>query len=303
MSEAEVQKTADRVLGVPPPPSNLVQTRFQGLWWGAERIWADDFIRLKIPRRTLAPKGGPHLLPASGPGKSVAEQWIAQGRDPNLLGAGTRGVFLRLDGLVTVDVPTESGVIKKEARVCGMLYELADEDWEDPNEQKTSTEAPVLPSQQQSAGPSTKGSSISTSQPQVNQQSPISGPGMGNILPEPPTGYKFRPILTPGHEFIGAMGLISGRYYPRILSHPKIEPRVFAALSRPVEEGGVAGFDNLWALEGLSGGYFNSVDPHRYKKSRVAMMQDADKQALDELRTYTESMKNNLNEEAMDVDI
>ncbi|KDR80717.1 hypothetical protein GALMADRAFT_241134 [Galerina marginata CBS 339.88] len=316
-SHSDIQKVANRVLGVPPPPAQLIQRRFQGLWWGAERIWADDFIRLKIPRCTLAPRGGPNILTPSGPGKSVEDLWVKEGKDPALLGAGTRGVFLRLDGLITVDVPNEVGTTKKEARVCGMLYELADEDWEDPNEPKATNDVsenslPSTSQTPQSAGPSTTCiapvNGTSASKPQKYGNPSHIGPGLGDVLPQPPIGYKFRPILSPGYEFVGAMGLISGRYYPRILCHPKIQPRVQAALCRPIKDGGVTGFDNLWALEGLSGGYFNSVDPHRYKRSRVAMMQDADREALRQLQEYaeTERVKNNGTsgdgEDAMEVD-
>ncbi|KAH9479391.1 hypothetical protein JR316_0007981 [Psilocybe cubensis] len=287
------QKIIERVMGLPPPPSHIVQTRFQGLWWGTERIWANDFIRLKVPRRTMGPKGGPNILPASGPGKRSIEQWQALGKDISELGAGTRGVFLRLDGLVTVDVITERGVIKKEARICGMLYELADIDWDDPEEVASAEKAGPNSSQDQQNPPAGISESVSgngSTAPPSNPP-PLSAPAQGKELPQPPMGYRFRPIITPGHEFVGSMALISGRYYPRILSHPKMTSRINTVLSRSVEEGGVSGFDNLWALEGLSAGYYNSVDPQRYKKSRVAMMQDADKQALEELQAYVQLKK------------
>ncbi|KAF8967616.1 hypothetical protein BDZ97DRAFT_1802387 [Flammula alnicola] len=290
MPAAAVQDTAARILGAPPPPDQLSQTRFQGLWWGAERIWTDDFIRLKVPRRTLAPNGANHILPASGPGKEAAQLWHASGRDSTELGAGMRGVFLRLDGLFTVEIPTTTGT-KKEARVCGMLYELADEDWDDPDEhQINGTANPGAPSdsqEQPSAGPSINNDSASQhGTPSKNTNAVVadptnSGPPVKITLPQAPVGYKFRPILAPGYEFVGAMGLISGRYYPNILQHPRMIPVVQAALKEDLE-----GSNNLWALEGLSGGYFNSVDPHKYKKSRVAMMQDADKDALAQLQTY-----------------
>ncbi|KAJ3502558.1 hypothetical protein NLJ89_g8832 [Agrocybe chaxingu] len=302
MSQAAVQKTTEHVLGAPPPPDNLVQKRFQGLWWGAERIWTDDFIRLKVPRRTLAPQGNGQILPPSGPSKSVAEEWIGQGGSLAEMGAGSRGVFLRLDGIFAVEVPQENGSSTKEARVCGMLYELADEDWEDPN-----TSAPSAPSHQANEDSADPASS-SQVPPSVSAAviGGLSGTPGGIVpngagvngslskdafqytLPQAPVGYKFRAILNPGYEFVGALGLISGRYYPRILAHPKLLPIVKEALSHEPGEGAIIGSDNLWALEGLSGGYFNSVDPHRYKRTRVAMMQDADREAVQQLQTYAQ---------------
>jgi hypothetical protein len=287
LSESEVRKISNKILGAPPPPNEFVQTRFQGFWWGAERIWADDFIRLKIPRRTLAPNGAQHILAPSGPGREELEEWAHDGRDPAELGAGTRGVFLRLDGLITVDIPNGPGATKKEARVCGMLYELAADDWDDPNEQKPTNGQPMDPAH---SHPETvpsitpDGQSNAPNGTKPNNDLPNSGLTLGNPLPQPPSGFKFRPILTPGYEFVGGMGLVSGRYYPNILSHPKMVSTVQAAIAKPL----VTTSNNLWALEGLSGGYFNSVDPRFYKKSRIAMMQDADKEALAQLQEYLE---------------
>jgi hypothetical protein len=291
LSESEVRKISNRVLGAPPPPNELVQTRFQGFWWGGERIWADDFIRLKIPRRSLAPNGAQHILTPSGPGREELEQWASERRDPAELGAGTRGLFLRLDGIVAVDVPNGSGATKKEARVCGMLYELAAEDWDDSNEQNPTNGHPVDLDHSHDPEPAGIDSHIKPSSlaktpngTQPNNDLPNSGLTLGSLLPQPPLGFKFRPILTPGYEFVGGMGLVSGRYYPNILAHPKMLPTVQAAFAKLY----LSTSNNLWALEGLSGGYFNSVDPHIYKKSRIAMMQDADKEALMQLQGYLE---------------
>ena len=37
------------------PPSVVNQTRYQGLWLGAERIWTDDLVRLKAMRAQITP--------------------------------------------------------------------------------------------------------------------------------------------------------------------------------------------------------------------------------------------------------
>jgi len=285
-SQSELQRTTRRIVGMPPAPGAFVQIRFQGIWWGTERIWVDDFIRLKVPRRTLAPYGTDHILPPSGPGKLRSETYRELGQeDVTELGAGGRGVFLRLDSIFAVDVPTDDGGSIKEARVCGKLYELADEDWEEP---PTDT----LPESQLNVvdqpGPSTSsGLSVGGGEGVVSAR--VGGSKHSNYpLPQPPDGYRLRPILKPGYEFIGALGLISGRYYPKILSHPKLRPIVEEQVP---EAGSVATFDNLWALEGLSGGYFNSMDPLKYKKSRMTMMQDADREALSRLREFSDQKR------------
>ena len=287
VSQSDVQHISRRLIGTPPAPGLFKQMRFQGLWWGTERIWVDDFIRLKVPRRALAPSGTDHILPPSGSGKLRLDTSRDLGvEDVTELGAGGRGVFLRLDSIFAVDVPTDDGGSTKEARVCGMLYELADEDWEEP----VSTEAQSKPDSQSNI---VDQSAPSTSAFRGNEGAiPATGSGGSKPpnypLPQPPIGYKLRPILKPDYQFVAALGLVSGRYYPRILSHPKLRPIVEELVP---ETGSVATLDNLWALEGLSGGYFNSMDPIKYKNSRITMMRDADREALSMLRDFAEQQQ------------
>ncbi|KAF8074836.1 hypothetical protein FPV67DRAFT_1575013 [Lyophyllum atratum] len=345
MSPVETQRLSARVLGkvaaVPPsgsPP--LTQMRFQGLWWGAERIWVDEFIRLKVPRRCIAPKGAEHILPPSGPGKYARELWLKTGRDPSELGAGARGVFMRLDGLFVVDAVQSDGVTtRKECRASGMLYELADVDWEDPDSAPATDtssagngKAPlsfvpapsplnphILPNPDPAVPiPPTPPAPEAAQPPPIPKPplpiSQLSHPATPHYrLPEAPDGYVFRPILAEGHEATLSLSFISGRYYPRILSHPLLETTLRAALTNPVAKGGLLESNNLWALEGLAAGYFNSVEPIQYKTSRPKMVEDADSLAVKELELHKQQrmreMDENMEDElaypdvdAMDVD-
>lgn len=309
MSQAELLKTTTHILGIPSQSETLSQTRFQGLWWGTERIWVDDFVRLKVPRRSLAPEGAANILPPAGAGKRRLEECLSENKNPDEFTAGTRGVFMKLEGLFVVDVPRDddSGT-KKAARACGTLYELVDEDWED---SKVSNESPEAPSNNSSDAASqsqqTAGPLPSTEVQTTSLSSPNSGPVQVDLLPAPPVGFKLRRITEPEYQIVVELGLISGRYYPRILSHPKVVPAVREAFSRPMEEGGVSSANNLWALEGLSGGYHNSVDPAKYKRSRVAMMQDADKESFITLQAYRKNKLEERNggfdeDDSMDID-
>ncbi|KAF8159463.1 hypothetical protein B0H34DRAFT_858265 [Crassisporium funariophilum] len=323
MSTAELQNASNRVLGVQVSPDASTQTRFQGLWWGTERIWVDDFIRLKVPRRGLAPIGAENILAPAGPGKTAHKIWAESGRDMEDIGAASRGVFMKLDGIFAVDTPKNDGTggTKKGARACGMLYELVDEDWEDPADATVVHAGPSSSSHQ--AGPSSSASQSSayattaTQQqltagiypppPTTNAQTANSGPVSPSLLPQSPVGYKLRPILSPGYEAVVELGLISGRYYPRILSHPRLRPSIEAAFARPTEHGGLIASNNLWALEGLAGGYHNSVDPRQYKRSRVSMMQDAHSEAFSQLQAYAEEKMTGVNgaahgDDAMEID-
>ena len=121
----------------PHLPSVFTQTRYQGLWLGAERIWTDDLVRLKAARGQIAPQGSLQIVPPSGPSKStIAELRPDQQTNEEVLkshGARDRGVFMQLEALFVVDAPDAEGAgVHAECRASGMLYELADEDWEEP---------------------------------------------------------------------------------------------------------------------------------------------------------------------------
>ncbi|KZT43074.1 hypothetical protein SISSUDRAFT_1124970 [Sistotremastrum suecicum HHB10207 ss-3] len=80
--------------------------KFQGLWWGIERIWQEDMIRLQMARTTLHPSDHNLFLEPS----------------PS---AQTRGIFMRIASIFL----DGEGELRK-CKVAGMIYELADADWE-----------------------------------------------------------------------------------------------------------------------------------------------------------------------------
>lgn len=144
LTDAEWESVRTRTLGVRAPGGGggariVSQTRYQGLWWGAERIWTDDLVRLKLARCQFAPMGSDVFYPPAGPSAStrarMREAGYADELDDSQSGAAEKGLFMRLDGLFVVEIPREDGSgATKECRACGQLYELADEEWEDPME-------------------------------------------------------------------------------------------------------------------------------------------------------------------------
>ncbi|KAG1776716.1 hypothetical protein EV702DRAFT_1046039 [Suillus placidus] len=86
-------------------------------------------------------------------------------------------------------------------------------------------------------------------------------------LPKPPDRFKFHPILKPGYEIVVDLMWITGQCYPSILEH--------RLLDRHVEHALAAGGTQLWALEGLTAGCYNAMDPTKWKPTRKAMVREA----------------------------
>ncbi|KAG9224089.1 hypothetical protein CCMSSC00406_0010023 [Pleurotus cornucopiae] len=289
MSQSEFNTLSTQVMGAAPPSQTVTQTRYQGVWWGAERIWVDDFVRLKVARRCIAPQGAEHIFTPAGPGASLLQKLGGVGmRDSSEVDAGSRGLFLRLNGLLLVDIPQRNGSgPKKECRACGMLYELVDQDWVDPSAVQPNvagTSASAAPTSSQPlprlsaiAGPSSAGPSF------ANRPKHPLPQDLASLLPSPPDGYRFRQILEDGYEAVMSLTMIGGRYYPSILHHPLLSETVGFALSNALENNGLLDYSYLWALEGLTPGFNNSVDPVESKKGREAMLKEADKEAREEL--------------------
>ncbi|ESK96515.1 proteophosphoglycan ppg4 [Moniliophthora roreri MCA 2997] len=362
-SSQGTKQVTSRVLGEQynVPHTVVTQQRFQGLWWGAERIWTGDFVRLKLPRKALAPNGAPHILLPSTAGEATIREFRDKYGIENaeeMLGASSRGIIMRLDALSLVDVSmtVEGGGtrIKKECRAHGALYEVACQDWEEPfqdrksilNDHETgiSTSTPSEPMtfgapdplllQSSGAG---EGEGDTTTFQTFLQPSPLQPPALPNPdpavpieattlnllrrqgveasgtsrpskpqsqglpaspsidqlsrpaasaaynMPAPPEGYKFRPILEDGYEAVFSLTMISGRYFPGILSHPKLgdlRDEGPSEIRLPHGDGvGVNDRKMFWALEGLEPGCENSTDPVNYKKDRMKMIEDADKAA------------------------
>lgn len=311
MPQSTLDRVADNLLGKGPGPTRLTrsQIRFQGLWWGPERIWVDDFVRLKVPRRCLAPYGSEDIFPPAGPGKRAIEAYKSTGRDVQEVGAGYRGVFMSIKALFVVEVMNE-GNKKKECRASGPLFELVDDDWDESDDINvkqhkvheksiTSTSRPIKPLPARTLSSSAT-QSISASTPEtshliqpVNVVSMSSVPpektitSFSNYLPpEPPLGYRFRPILTSGYEAVISLSLLSGRYYPGLLMHPLLVVEMNRASQTPLEDGGILKWAHLWALDGLNGGHHCSVDPDKFKQSRSKMLEHSDKEAYRLLEAF-----------------
>ena len=333
MTEEQVRRMALETLGVRDHAngsgsSPKMQVRFQGMWWGTERIWEGDFVRIKMGRAAFAPHGAPNVYAPSGPGKrrmqliinslkaqeerelglglSASPMQVDKGKGREVdsaylsealkgQGAETRGVFMKIDSIFVVEAK-RGETLKKEARIAGMLYELADADWEETEpdlrpqyEAEMAQRAAILRQRngKQPAFQAAVNESLLPSTPAPIQQSM---PPTGQFLfPQAPVGYRFRPILKEGYNAILTVALMSGRYYPRLLSHPLLADALRRAAEIGRREGVLRESNNLFSLENLCPGHFNAMDPEFYKKTgRLAMVEEADRHAVVELKRNEE---------------
>ncbi|KAH6915929.1 hypothetical protein BKA70DRAFT_1556492 [Coprinopsis sp. MPI-PUGE-AT-0042] len=326
-AQASSSSAAANKTGTEAPSAGDLQVRFQGLYWGTERIWEGDTIRLKMSRGQLAPNGAPNIRKPSGPGRQLRMNWYSiqrvraeeertremvgpsfdegLARRPELAafgekmakltpddvsewGAKNRGVFMKVNAFFMVDLNKE-GKAKKEMRVSGMLYEVADEDYAEGDDERDWEKDPRPESQatvDESPLPTTNG----TSAPEGVAQRKVmeSAPPKGFDLPQPPHKYKFRPIITEGYEAVMSLSLVAGRYYPRICCHPIIASALHQAL---VWTGNRLNFRQIWSLEGMYPGYHADTNAAVFKKSRTFMIEDADRQATSDLQEYHAKMQ------------
>ncbi|KAL1747820.1 hypothetical protein HDZ31DRAFT_80120 [Schizophyllum fasciatum] len=295
MTEEDLKEVSSRLLGDERPGKSQIQIRYQGLWWGPERIWVDDVVRLKVPRSALAVNGAPHIYEPAPPSAHVVELSRQAGYSftPDQLGAKARATFMRLSALAVVEYE-RNGRRKKECRAIGELYELADEGYEEPEPALRNPQGPQTPEQSQpaAAGPSRAEEPNAGAKPAPGDV--LSGPLWNDRfpLPPPPDGYLWRRITHPGFEAVMSLTMISGRYYPGILHHPLLATDI----DRAVAEG--QGRSPLFELEGLTAEHTCFLDAYKFKQVREQQLVAADRIAREVLCTMTDEE----GDEPMEVD-
>ena len=247
------------------------QKRYQGLWWGGERIWVDDLVRLKVPRRELASSGSERVLPVVPPSQASIDYAMEKGVGPeHAPGSGDRGLFLRITSIF---------VVEKKVRISGLLFDLVEDGFvgagvaekEGRQEDTSAFDMTSLdPALLQGENPEAPSGRISNGFKPASDRQMLSGPYVRSWNPpEPPAGYQFRSILKGDWEAVMDISLLSGRYYPGVLTNPLLSDHLeqLLTLDAPVH--------HLYALEGLAPGYYNSVDPEFAKESRQVMLNEA----------------------------
>ncbi|GJJ11248.1 hypothetical protein Clacol_005480 [Clathrus columnatus] len=293
--------------------SPLKENRCQGLWWGAERIWMDEVVRLQ-PSRAQVFAGGSNLIYPPSPR------------------ADGRGVLMRINSIISLSGETKDS--PRTCKVAGVLYELAEDNYEEPpppSDSDPTTPPSPIPPTLTAAPPSSVATptastpvpvshlsnaalTISTPAPNATaspapmsstsqqptttifpfaaekpqladpfEHKPIT-PALSHMppysLPEPPPGYKFRAITRPGYEIILDVAFIAGRYYSRLFDHSLLKE----SLDDPNTN--ESRINQLRALVGLVSGALNSMACVEWTATRSKMFQSADTTARQNLLKY-----------------
>ncbi|KDQ19559.1 hypothetical protein BOTBODRAFT_28137 [Botryobasidium botryosum FD-172 SS1] len=258
------------------------ERRFQGLWWGCERIWAGELVRLRQDRAGLADLIHNPLVKA-----------------PSSPAAAGRSLFLCINNIFA-DPPDEARPDHDVCRISGMLYELADPDWVEPPDDPTmpgltlharshssqSASTSASPSIVRTAHP-TPSSSQASASASVNEglSTPAgalspSDPFAPFALPAPPRGLQWRALLPAGHEIVLPISLMAGRYYPGILENPLLQwDETSAAYNH--------------SLAGLAPGEATAMACRKFRPTRGAQVQLSDEWARKSLvEHFQEQLKN-----------
>ena len=247
-------------------------THYEGLWWGPEKIWCGEMVRLIISHEDLAqhiyisgelrPRTFSEAVENEVASRGVLMH-VREVFEDTILLSGRRGEQYGLNS----DVNGRSAI--KVCRVAGRLYETFRI-----GEDGAQASYPIEPDPQDEMVLDTNLPNPSTTPvlpPQGNtrRQKPH--------MPPPPPFHKWHPILHDGREIILDATVIAGRYYPEILSNKHI----------PIKEGaGEAGEQKakeLLSLGGLYKGQEIAIQPTLLIRQRSDAAREGEEEAISQL--------------------
>jgi hypothetical protein len=194
--------------------------KFQGLWWGCERIWIGDLVRLRQKRYHF----------------NDATQAALLDPVPEPYSQGRAALFLQIE-MITKD---EGDGIGSGHCVVGSLYEAVRGDWVEP-----CSSPPIISSLEAETGAITDPNGKLQNDPHSNSPSgPVKVVGTTNNssgqqtlanthplpdkptiayyypLPDPPPRSRWRLVHSPMQNMTVPIANIAGRYYPELSFHP-----------------------------------------------------------------------------------
>jgi len=256
---------------------SLGVTQYEGLWWGPEKIWCGEMVRLICSHEDLAqhvfikddlrPRTFSEKVENEVTSRGVLMHLREVFEDIILL-SDRRGEKYGLD----IDVNGRSTI--KVCRVAGTLYETlrvgeGDAQAPYPLESRPQDEMMLdtaLPNPSSSPTPM-----LGTPPPQVHR-------GRQNAhLPPPPPFHRWNPILDDGQELTLDATVVAGRYYPEILSNKylPIEEYTGEADRQKAKE--------LLSLGGLYKGQEIAIQPTLLIRQRSDAAREGEEEAISQL--------------------
>lgn len=232
-------------LGSGPRPSQApTAVCFQSIWWGAEKIWVYDMVRLNILEADL-----PTELRHDG--KNDKEEGVRH------IHPQDKAYFLKIQGIYRDHAEQKLVAIGKVYDVVA-VFPLSPKS-------KTIVNGVVRSPTSQQVSQSTP--SLSTGD---NVQPPLGVPdGMGDesdqsnrYMPDAPEGYRFRQLTPVGLSHHVHIDCISGRYYPPTLKNQTgrlrdISRRLYMKIDEASQNNtlpvGLKNVDPLWSNSSLFG--------------------------------------------------
>lgn len=273
VGEALVVTQVQRSLSAAKAPG---VTQYEGLWWGPEKIWCGEMVRLICSHEDLFRHAciKDDLRPRTFSEK-IESEVTSRGVLMHLREVFEATVLLsdRHGEMYGADVDVNGRSTIKICRAAGTLYETLNmvEDGDQvphPVEQCPRDEMMLDTAV---SNPSASPTLVSGTPPQVPKRR------QGPYLPPPPPRHRWHPILHDKREIILDAAFIAGRYYPELLSNKSLPIEKYAGEA----EGQQA--KELLSLGGLYKGQELAIQPTLLVRKRSEAAREGEEEAMRQL--------------------
>lgn len=246
-------------------------TQYEGLWWGPEKIWCGEMVRLICSHEDLAE----HVMVRD----DLRPRTFSEKDETEIL---SRGVLMHLREVFedTIHVlnsrgeghglggDVSGGSTIKVCRVAGTLYEtlkIGEDIGQVPVPHPVESHPWVWDTTLPSASPTLV---LDSPPPQIpaRRQKPY--------LPPPPPFYRWHPLFHDGRDIILDATAVAGRYYPELLSNKNIPIEEEADRQKAKE---------LLSLSGLYKGQEVAIQPTLLIWTRSDASQEGEEEAMNQL--------------------
>ncbi|KZO97007.1 hypothetical protein CALVIDRAFT_536474 [Calocera viscosa TUFC12733] len=254
-----------------PPPISIQNParRFEGVFWGPERIWEGDFVRLNLEFT--------HDLPDNDYRKHLLQNMTA--------GSDGRGLFMHINAFhyLSYGVDSSTSNERKECWMAGPVFETVFDHEVDPAVLSGETNDP-LPLQSPNFDLVRDAPILSASALGILAERNLESVKLPHPVqtkypwPPAPSGFKFRPLLAKDEELYVNISCLAGRYYPTIFFK-----QLLSGMHNMDKSKNDVGTPQLLSLAGLMPGHVYPTKCEKHYRDRATMLVTAEEQAKEEL--------------------